>query len=112
MIKDSQHLPVPNSSIIDRIVQINDGASREYKLLPSWSIVRHQTICQRKHICQCLWEGHVHATHTNYPRGQNKFQRCNCPAGLNLGTGKLCRVTLLSSSQQSNSECIIPALSG
>lgn len=47
-------LPVANSSIIDRIIQINDGASRENKLLPSWSIVRHQTICQRKCSCQCL----------------------------------------------------------
>lgn len=51
MTKVSQNLPVPNSSIIDRIVQVNDGASREYKLLSGWSIVRHQAICQRKHRC-------------------------------------------------------------
>lgn len=49
MIKVSQDLPVPNSSVIDRVVEINDGASRQYKLLSSWSAVRHQAICQRKH---------------------------------------------------------------
>lgn len=49
MTKASENLPVPNSSIINRIVQINDGASRKHKLLSSWGTVRHQAICKRKH---------------------------------------------------------------
>lgn len=101
MIKVSQDLPVPNSSIIDRIVEINDGASRQYKLLSSWSTVRHQAICQRKHGCVSAFGKEMYlllrpAIPGNYLRLQEcYFEQC-VHLGFNLGTqGAILRSTPL-----------------
>lgn len=58
--KVSQNLPVPNSSIIDRIIEVNDGASREYELLSRWSTVRHQAICQGNRCVSALGRKGTH----------------------------------------------------
>ena len=91
MINVSQDLPVPNSSIIDRIVEINDGASRQYKLLSSWSTVGHQAICQRKHGYVSAFGKEMYlllrpAIPGNYLRLQEYyFEQC-VHLGFNLGT--------------------------
>lgn len=59
MANAPQNLPVPNSSIVDRIVQVNDGAPGEHKLLSGGSTIRHQAICPRKQAGQRLAQAHL-----------------------------------------------------
>lgn len=48
------HIPVDDSSIIDRVVEIN-RVSRQVHLFSCWSVVRHKTVCKTKRIIH-LWD--------------------------------------------------------